>query len=185
MAQQWEVAFMVKRSQEKVYWCWVNTAYSAQALTPDPAPSNAPGTRNQPHEFPWSQAGTGWPFKCAPPMPDTSPKKIILACKSTLGLEAGTCSWGHNLLLCSHPTNRTLFKCFIYFKSFFFMFVFIWLGQVLAMALGNLHSFLQHVWSSFLTRDWTPAPALGTWGKSLVYFAFWLCWVSVAAQAFL
>ena len=24
------------------------------------------------------------------------------------------------------------------------MFVFIWLGQVLAMALGNLHSFLQH-----------------------------------------
>ena len=109
---------------------------SAQALTPDPAPSNAPGTRNQPHEFPWSQAGTGWPFKCAPPMPDTSPKKIILACKSTLGLEAGTCSWGHNLLLCSHPTNRTLFKCFIYFKSFFFMFVFIWLGQVLAWHLG-------------------------------------------------
>ena len=120
MAQQWEVAFMVKRSQEKVYWCWVNTAYSAQALTPDPAPSNAPGTRNQPHEFPWSQAGTGWPFKCAPPMPDTSPKKIILACKSTLGLEAGTCSWGHNLLLCSHPTDRTLFKCFI-LKVFFYV----------------------------------------------------------------
>lgn len=45
--QQQEGAFPVRKSQEKVHCCWAHTAYLADTVTPNSAPSNTPGTSNE------------------------------------------------------------------------------------------------------------------------------------------
>ena len=58
---------------------------------------------------------------------------------------------------------------FIFFFQYLF-YLFTWLHQVLVAPWGIFFFFffsqLQHVGSSFLTRDWTQAPALGVWSLS-------------------
>ena len=72
-------------------------------------------------------------------------------------------------ILHSLPTGDHSFPCsFIFFFQYLF-YLFTWLYQVLVAPWGIFFFFfsqLQHVGSSFLTRDWTQAPALGVWSLS-------------------